>query len=152
MNRADAIKSILTEQVNSYRTLLGILQRERACLLHLNAQGVETLSKEKDTIVLKLRLLEEERIRLVRAFAKDYDIAEEAAFKKLSEIAAGDDSFHRLRLQLISLLQGITELNGFNRVLIVRSAGVVKNALNFLGSFGIAAPAAQKGALLSREA
>jgi flagellar biosynthesis/type III secretory pathway chaperone len=151
MTTAETIRSILIEQVNGYRTLLDILQRERACLLRLNALEVETLSKEKDTIVLKLRLLEEERIRLVSAFVAEQAIAEEAIFTRLDEVT-GDDSFQRLRLQLISLLQGITELNGFNRILIERSASVVKNALNFLGSFGLAVPPSHKGALLSREA
>ncbi len=151
MNTAANIKAILVEQVEGYRELMKILQRERESLVHFNAKNVESLSKEKDTVVLKLRLLEEERIRLVGAFATDEAIAEEDAFRRLVE-QAGDDSFQRLRLQLISLLQGIMELNGFNRILIERSAAVVKNALNFLGSVGVAAPATGKGAMLSREA
>jgi len=151
MSTAEHIKTILTEQVVAYRGLLDILQRERESLIRFNTSDVEKLSKEKDTVVLKLRLLEEERIRLVRAYASGEAIPEEEAFRKLNE-TAGDDSFQRLRLQLISLLQSITELNGFNRILIERSAGVVKNALNFLSSFGVAAPQSNKGALLSREA
>jgi flagellar biosynthesis/type III secretory pathway chaperone len=148
---AEQIKSILSDQVSGYRTLLDVLQRERACLLRMNAAEVEDLSKEKDTIVLKLRLLEEERIRLVDAFAAQQNIDAKATFQRLAEVT-GDDAFQRLRLQLISLLQSITELNSFNRVLIERSAAVVKNALNFLGSCGLAVPASHKGALLSREA
>ena len=151
MNIIDQIKSILTEQVCGYRTLLDILQRERACLLHFDPRGAEALFKEKDTIVLKLKLLEEERIRLVRAFVADHAVPEESAFQKLSEIA-GDDSLQRLRLQLVSLLQSIMELNGFNRVLIERSSSIVKNALNFLGSIGITVPSKTSGTLLSREA
>jgi flagellar biosynthesis/type III secretory pathway chaperone len=151
MNNPDSIKSILTEQVAGYRTLLDILQRERASLLHFDPRGVEALSKEKDTIVMKLKLLEEERIRLVRALAAEHGIADKAVFSKLAEIT-GDDSFQRLRLQLISLLQSIMELNGFNRVLIERSAAVVKNALNFLGSIGVAVQTKNSGTLFSREA
>lgn len=151
MKTASAIKAILSEQVEGYRVLLDILQRERACLLRINAEEVETLSKEKDTIVLKLKLLEEERIRLVASFVAEQAIDDAAAFKRLTEIT-GDDSYQRLRLQLISLLQSISELNNFNRVLIERSASIVKNALTFLGSFGLATPASSKGALLSREA
>jgi flagellar biosynthesis/type III secretory pathway chaperone len=148
MTIAENIKAILTEQVSGYRSLLDILQRERESLIHFSAQSVEVLSKEKDTVVLKLRLLEEERIRLVSVYAAGEAIAEQDAFKRLHE-QAGDDSFQRLRLQLISLLQSITELNGFNRILIEHSVGVVKNALNFLSSVGVTA-ASGKGALLSR--
>jgi len=151
MSTAELIKSILTEQVSGYRTLLDILQREREYLLHFNAPGVEALSKEKDTVVLKLKLLEEERIRLVRCFVAEHAVDEQAAFQTLTEVS-GDDSFQRLRLQLISLLQGITELNGFNRVLIERSVSVVKNALSFLGSMGVTVQSQKAGSLLSREA
>ncbi len=150
MKTIDKIHSILSEQVIGYRSLMETLRRERECLVNFNPDAVETLSKEKDTIVLKLRLLEEERIRLVRAFAAEQAIPEDSAMQKLTELS-GDDRFQRLRLQLISLLQSIMELNDFNRVLIERSANVVRNALNFLGSFGIGAPVANKGSLLSRE-
>jgi flagellar biosynthesis/type III secretory pathway chaperone len=150
MNASENIKAILMEQVLGYKTLLDTLQRERQYLMHINPNGVEALSKEKDTIVLKLKLLEEERIRLVRIFAANHAIAEETAFKKLSEVT-GDDAFQRLRLQLISLIQSIMEFNDFNRILIERSSAVIKNALNFLGSAGINVNA-NKGSLISREA
>jgi flagellar biosynthesis/type III secretory pathway chaperone len=151
MSTVESIKSILSEQVIGYRTLLEVLRRERECLIHFDPAGVETLSKEKDTVVLKLRLLEEERIRLVRSFAADHATAEQTALQKLIEVS-GDDSFQQLRLQLISLLQGIMELNEFNRVLIERSSGVVKNALSFLSSLGVNLNAGKKGSLVSREA
>jgi len=147
----DAIRAILSEQVCGYRLLLDVLQRERASLLRFDPQGVESLSKEKDTIVLKLKLLEEERIRLVSAFAVEHAVENGDLLGKLSELS-GNDSFQRLRSQLISLLQSITELNSFNRVLIERSSSVVKNALNFLGSFGRTIAPGHKGALLSKEA
>ncbi len=150
MSTAESIKSILTDQVNGYRTLLDILQRERGHLIRFNALEVESLSKEKDTAVLKLKLLEEERVRLVRSFVAERNIDERDAFRTLTGIT-DDDSFQRLRLQLISLLQSIMELNGFNRILIERSAAVVKDAINFLGSFGFDT-ASRRGALVSREA
>ncbi|HTF99165.1 MAG TPA: flagellar protein FlgN [Nitrospirota bacterium] len=150
MSSAETIKSILSEQVSGYRTLLDILQRERACLLQFNPSGIETLSKEKDTAVMKLKLLEEERVRLVGTFVRENGIAATDAFRCLSE-STGDDVFQRLRLQLISLLQSIMELNSFNRLLIERSAAVVKNALNFLITCGVAVSGSKAGALLSRE-
>ena len=148
---AEHIKSILSEQVSGYKMLLDILRRERESLVYFDPAGVETLSKEKDTIVLKLKLLEEERIRLVHAFATDHAIADQFTLQKLTELT-GDDTFQRLRLQLISLLQGIMEMNEFNRFLIVRSSGMVKNALAFLGSIGVNLNSSNRGAIYSREA
>ncbi len=150
MRTAESIRSILTEQVNGYRALLDILQRERECLLHFNALKVETLSKEKDTVVLKLKLLEEERIRLVKSFVAEHAVDEQVVFQTLSKVT-GDDSFQQLRIQLISLLQSITELNGFNRILIERSVTVVKNALSFLGSIGVTVQSSKSGSRLTRE-
>ncbi|NTW58381.1 MAG: flagellar protein FlgN [Nitrospirae bacterium] len=151
MNIEQGIKNILSEQVSGYRTLLDVLRKEREYLFHFNAPGVETLSKEKDTIVLQLRLLEEERVRLIRAFAADHQLGEDISLQRVSEIT-GDDGFQKLRSQLVSLLQGITEFNDFNRVLIERSSGVVKNALHFLGSIGANLDSKSSGTLLSREA
>lgn len=151
MGTAESIKSILSEQVSGYRSLLDVLRRERESLVRIDADGVEVLSKEKDTLVLKLRLLEEERIRLVRIFARDHAIAETGALQKIAEIT-GDQSFHQLRLQLISLLQGVVELNEFNKVLIERSSAAVKNALHVLGSFGMNLPGKSSGRIVSREA
>ena len=150
MSLTNSIKSILAEQVTGYRTLLAVLQKERECLVHVDPSGVESLSKEKDTIVLKLKLLEDERIRLVRAFARDRSIDESSALEALTKVT-GDRDFQSLRLQLISLLQGIMELNEFNRVLIERSSAVIRNALNFLGSLGVNLHGASSGALLSKE-
>jgi flagellar biosynthesis/type III secretory pathway chaperone len=151
MSVEQSIKNILSEQVAGYRTLMEVLRREREYLVHFNAPGVEALSKEKDTVVLQLRLLEEERIRLVHAFAIDRDLAEGLSLQRLAEIT-GDETFQKLRLQLISLLQGIVELNEFNRVLIERSSGVVKNALQFLSSLGVSPGAMSTGTRISREA
>src|SRR5512135_2041284 len=110
-----AITRILNEQVNGYKLLVELLQKERTCLLDLNAHGVEELSREKDTLVMKLRLLEEERIRLVRKhFSGDVSL------RKLWE-ETGDDSLMDMRSKLLSLVQSIEELNEFNRLLIGRS-------------------------------
>lgn len=151
MSTLESIKAILSEQVNTYRSLQGVLQRERECLVHFNAPGVETLSKEKDTIVLKLRLLEEERISLVQAYCREQNLEGTLVLQQLSE-RTGDESFQKLRLQLLSLLQAIVELNEFNRVLIERSSGVVKSALGFLSALGTDFSAKTRGALVSKEA
>jgi len=151
MSTVENVKSILNEQVGAYRILLDVLQRERESLVHFNAPEVEALSKEKDTIVLKLRLLEEERCRLIKMFASENHIAENVSLLRLTELT-GDQAFQRLRLQLVSLLQGIVEMNEFNRVLIERSSSMIRNALNFLGSFGVNHQSSNTGSLFSREA
>jgi flagellar biosynthesis/type III secretory pathway chaperone len=149
-NTPDRIKSILTEQINGYRTLLEVLQREREYLVHLNPEGVETLAKEKDTIMLKLRLLEDERLRLVRAFAKETGVKGELTLKRLHEVT-GDAAFSKLRSQMVSLVQAISEFNEFNKILIERSANFVRRTLGFLDSFGLSSARKKTGSVISRE-
>ncbi len=151
MSTADRIKKILGEQIETYRTLLEVLQQERACLVHFNPEGVETLAKGKDTIMLKLRLLEEERIRLVQAFAHEQGITEEMTLKKLSDVT-GDADYSKLRSQMLSLIQAISEFNEFNKILIERSVNFVRRSLAFLDSIGLSADRKKTGAVLSREA
>jgi flagellar biosynthesis/type III secretory pathway chaperone len=150
MKTVASIKSVLLEQIGGYRMLLEVLQRERECLISFNSAGVETISKEKDTIVLRLRLLEEERTRLVIKFTAENGIKGDLSLQKFYELT-GDVSFKTLRLQLISLLQGIAELNDFNRILIERSMNFIKNATGFLDVFGLNLNSKDTGAILSKE-
>jgi flagellar biosynthesis/type III secretory pathway chaperone len=150
MRITESIKNILTEQINNYRVLLELLQRERECLINLDADEVENLSKEKDTIVLKLRLLEEERIRLIKKYSADNAMKESVSLQELSRLTA-DKDFQLIRSQLISLLQGIRELNEFNMVLIERSLSVVRHSVGFLESFGLQINQINTGVIFSKE-
>jgi hypothetical protein len=48
----EAIKKILNEQVQGCRLLLELLQREKICLVNLQMDEIEALTKEKDILVL----------------------------------------------------------------------------------------------------
>lgn len=136
MNTAENIKAILIQQINGYRMLMDSLRKEKECLISLNTSEIENITKEKDTITLRIRLLEEERIRLTSRFMSENRIESDMSIQKLAEIT-GDDSFNSIRLQMISLLQSITELNEFNRILIDRSMNYIKGAIGMLGALGM---------------
>ncbi len=145
MKQEENIKNILKEQMSGYKSLLELLQKERICLVDLNAECIDEVSKAKDTLIFKLRLLETERIRLIKEFA-----GEQVSLQKLSEMA-GDATFLDIRSKLISLLQSIEEMNEFNRVLIDRSLNYIINNANFFGLLGINSGRPSKGSLLSGE-
>jgi len=150
MRTLDNIKNLLLEQINSYRLLLDLLQRERESLVNLDAGEVEAISKEKDTIVIRLRLIEEERIRLVGKFLAEKHLAGNLSLQRIVEIT-GDETLKMLRLQLVSLLQSIEELNAFNMVLIGRSLNFIKHSMAFLESFGLDIDQLNTGTIFSRE-
>ena len=149
MTSVQAIMSILKEQLDSYRTLLDLLHRERECLINIDAEKVEELSKEKDTIVMRLRLLEEERIRLAKKIAEDYGIAGDITLHDLW-VLTKDDTFVAMRSQMLSLLQSIEEMNEFNRILTDRSISYIRTTANFFRLFA-SDNAKTKGTLLSME-
>ncbi|MBV6340525.1 flagellar protein FlgN [Candidatus Magnetobacterium casense] len=174
MKTTDALKKILNEQVIGYKALFELLQVERQSLVDFNEQSVERLSKEKDTLVLKLRLLEDERVRLMRKYSLEAskeakarqvqagtndgnnqqvytNIKADISLKELAEIT-GDSVFLDIRSKLRSLLQGIEELNDYNKILIERSINYLKNNLNFLRTLGINPNVVRKGFFITKEA
>ncbi len=145
-----AVESILKEQVNTYRALHDLLGRERKCLLNIDAEKLEEISKEKDTIVMRLRLLEEERRRLVAEIAGDRGVSADINLRELAGIT-GNNVFSELRSTLLSLLQGIEEMNRFNSILIDRSITYIRTNMNFLRPFTKEDVPLTSGTLLSKE-
>jgi flagellar biosynthesis/type III secretory pathway chaperone len=153
MNPMSPLKAILLEQEKCCKALVGLLQRERTHLIEFDVPAVEELTKEKDTLLLRLRLLEEERLRLTSALVASGAVPSEAGatLRGLCE-QTGDTELAGIRLKLVSLVQSIEDLNGFNRHLIDRSLNSVRTATGFFQTFGGRRPGpAESGTLLSRE-
>ncbi len=150
MTSDKAILSILKEQITAYKILLDLLNREKVSLVDINAEKVEEISKEKDTVVMRLRLLEEERVRLINKYAGDHGLPSNL---NLEEIAnhTGDLTFSVLRSQMLSLLQSIEEMNKFNSILINRSLKYIRTTTNFFNSFTTQHIPQTTGVLLSKE-
>lgn len=149
MTSEKAIISILNEQVNTYKVLLDLLKKERIYLVEIDAEKIEAISKEKDTVVMKLRLLEEERIRLIQRIADEHG----TGTMNLEELArfTGDKTFLELRAKLKELLQHVDELNKFNGILISRSIQYLKTNNNFFSSFITGHGSQATGVLMSKE-
>ena len=150
MTSDKAILNILEEQLRSYKIFHDLLIKERECLVKINPEMVEEISKEKDTVIMRLRLLEEERQRLVRKFADEHTIDGEVNLKVVGRIT-GNERFNTVRSQLLSLLQSIAEINKFNSILIDRSIHYLKMTSNFIGSFSNQDITKTSGVMLSKE-
>ena len=145
-----AVISILKEQINTYKILLDLLKKERASLVEFDAEKVEEISKEKDTVVMRLRLLEEERVRLIKKFAEDNSLSFNLNLEGMAK-HTGDTTFSVLRSQMLSLLQSIDEMNKFNSILIDRSIKYLRTTTNFFNSFTTQHTPQTTGVLLSKE-
>ncbi|MBF0556195.1 MAG: flagellar protein FlgN [Nitrospirae bacterium] len=160
MKTANDIKKVLSLQIEGYKALFELLKRERENLVDFNEQGVETLAKEKYTQTLKLRLLEEERLRLMKKFVTEINslppknggkVSADMSINTLADIT-GDTDFNGIRTMLKSLLQSIDELNEFNKVLIDRSLKYIRHNINFLNLHGVNPTVGKTGVFLAREA
>lgn len=152
MKSLGALKIILMEQEKCCKALVGLLQKERAYLIDFEVGGIEELTKGKDTLLLRLRLLEEERLRLTAVFAAaPGGPPADVTLRGLVD-RTGDAELAGIRLKLVSLAQSIDDLNSFNRHLIDRSLGSIRCATGFFQAFGGSRPEpSASGALVSRE-
>lgn len=152
MKSLGALKNILMEQEKCCKALVDLLQKERAYLIDFEVGGIEELAKGKDTLLFRLRLLEEERLRLTAALAAvPGGPPADVTLRGLAD-RTGDAELAGIRLKLVSLAQSIEDLNDFNRHLIDRSLGSVRCATGFFQAFGGSLPERSGcGALVSRE-
>lgn len=141
---------ILKEQINGYKSLHEVLKKEKICLVNIDPDEVTEISKVKDTIVMRLRLLEEERVRLIKAYVGDNDIQGDVDLKELERLT-GNTIFSSLRSQLLSLLQTIDDMNKFNSILIDRSINHIKTTSSFINSYSRENIKNTTGVLLSKE-
>jgi flagellar biosynthesis/type III secretory pathway chaperone len=133
MNRLEPLTNILNQQVLSYEQLYELLKKEKACLVRYDCEGFEQLAKEKDCLIIQLNLLEEERARLVDKFFVDNGILGDRNITRLWEIS-GDSMLMSIKYRLLSLMQGIEELNNLNRVLIHKSLNHLSASSGFFNA------------------
>ena len=150
MTSETAIENILEEQVNTYKVLHDLLKKERTSLVNIEAEKLEEISKEKDTVIMRLRLLEEERQRLTKKFAEENNFIGELSLQELGTLT-GNNVFMELRSRLLSLLQSIEEMNKFNSTLIDRSLNYIKTSTSFITTLTKEETTQATGVLLSKE-
>jgi flagellar biosynthesis/type III secretory pathway chaperone len=150
MTSDKAIISILQEQIKTYKVFHDLLNRERVCLVKIDSEKVDEILKVKDTVIMKLRLLEEERQRLIKQYAEDNGFEIDINLDKLGQLT-GNSAFHEMRSQLLSLLQSIEEMNRGNSILIDRSLNHIKTTANFFNLFKKEPNTNSTGVLLSKE-
>lgn len=131
MEKNILLVNILNDLIKYYTLLYELLKKEKIYILNIDVDRIIEITKEKDTLLLKLRLLEDEKKRLISKLVKD-----EIAINKILECKKNrfiSDSF----LKLTSLIQDIKKLSAVNRILISRSLGYINNISNFFNKAGI---------------
>ncbi|RMG04208.1 MAG: flagellar protein FlgN [Nitrospirae bacterium] len=134
MRDNDQLVGILEEEVSGYAELLDLLRKEKEAIISFNPVAIEEMAKRKDALLLKLRILDEERRRLLdERFKNSHEEPDLMTLYRETK----DDRLPDLRGRLRSLLEGVQELNELNRIMIDRATVHVRMSSRFFQTFGV---------------
>jgi flagellar biosynthesis/type III secretory pathway chaperone len=128
---------LLDDIVSLYRSMLILYHEERQALLDFDLDGISTSAKKKENLVLKIKILEEQRHRTIDAIAAALGL--DATDLTISRLADKVDIRQAYKLsalgdKLSETVNEIKDVHRSNRSLITHSQGLVTHALAFLGS------------------
>jgi flagellar biosynthesis/type III secretory pathway chaperone len=124
---------MLEEQITLYRHLLEVVRKEKEILVSANLDELNETNRTKEAMLLKIRAIETERIKVASAISGALGLDPENP--RLMEIAKylNDTDADRLRnihsvLEL--LLRRVKDFNGQNEVLVQSALENVTGAMN----------------------
>jgi flagellar biosynthesis/type III secretory pathway chaperone len=134
---------LLEQETDLYRALLAAVDDEKRAVIASNLGQLNETTKIKENLLLKLRILDEQRSHLLRELAEVLgEPRESLSLKKLSQMV---ETPHALRLEgcrtrLISLIANIQAANHRNRDLFSHSLELVKGSMNLLNNLMASSP------------
>ncbi len=133
----DKLLVLLAGETEVLRCLLSVMQKEKGVMVESDLDGLNTLSKEKEILLLKIRIFEEQRLKIIKSLA-DFtgNESEKLTLNKLAQIVKEPYSsrFENEHSRFSSLLQTIQEVNQGNMYLMNHSLGVVRSSLKLIGN------------------
>ena len=126
---------LLEHATELYQSLFDVVQQEKEAVVGLNLQQLNQVCKAKDNLLLKLRILEEQREQLMDKLALDLDCSpQEISLTRLSqwveEPYAG--MLRERSTHLLSLIQTLQEANQQNKYLLLHSLELIRGSYNLL--------------------
>lgn len=158
----DQFLGVLEGEAALYGSLLLILQREKEAVIGSALKDLNEISKEKENILLKIRILEEQRLRILQRLADALGYSSQGlTLTKLSQLV-NEPYSNRLRAchsNFLALIQSIREINHSNRALLTHSLELVRGSLSLMDTLmasnpvyyrtGMVQSAARSGRVLS---
>jgi flagellar biosynthesis/type III secretory pathway chaperone len=134
----------LLEQVAElYQSLLDVMGKERNAVINTDLCMLNEAAKVKDNLLLKLRILEEQRVHLLGELADHLQQSrEELTLTKLSQLV---EKPHAIRLKgcrsrLLTAIKKVQEANEHNRSLFSHSLELIKGSVNLLNNLMTSSP------------
>lgn len=140
MSREESIKSLLDvlhEEIVLYRSLVDLLTEEQTALMAADIEALEEIEKKKETMGLRIRLLEESRQGLSDDLQRIVPLP--VGEVTLTAIIAASEGMTRHRLrecqsELRGLFNTVSSLVKLNERLVGRSLAFLRGAVSIMGS------------------
>lgn len=139
----DQFLGVLEGEADLYGSLLQILQREKEAVIGSALDELNETSKEKENILLKIRILEEQRLRILDRLANSLGYSpQDLTLTKLSQLV-NEPYSKRLKdchSNFLALIQSIKEVNKSNRALLMHSLDLVRGSLSLMDTLMVSNP------------
>jgi len=131
----DSLIQNLTQEVELLRSLREALEREKEILLRSDVRELTDHNGKKETLVLKIRMLDEIRRNALRKLAREWGEREDAPLAVLASHAdpSRREALLACREAAASLAASVRDRNEANREMIGLSLRHVQGAIDFLG-------------------
>ena len=123
---------LLEEELTLHKELLANVTSERDILRRFAVRELEENSKSKETLILKIRLMEEARRNLTAQLARSLNEEEDLPLSRIvvSAPQPWKKRLEELRTELMDVMGQIQELNSRNRSLALYATGTMTHLLS----------------------
>ena len=133
----EKLLGLLEHATDLYQSLFAVVQLEKDAVIGLNLQQLNQACKTKDNLLLKLRIIEEQREQLMDNLASELGRSpQEISLTQLSQWVE-EPYAGRLRAcstELLSLIQTLQEANQQNKDLLSHSLELIQGSYNLLNN------------------
>ena len=126
---------LLEDETDFYRSLLLVVQKENRAVVDLKLKELNEAGKEKENLLLKIQILEEQRQRRLEKVADSIGCPlQRLTLSRLSQLSKEPYStrLKDCRSNLLALTQSIQEVNNSNKSLVMHSLKLVGSSLSLL--------------------
>ena len=128
---------LLEHQTDLYQDLLTLIEKEKQAVIATDLAGLNETAKVKDNLLLKIRILDEQREHLLRKLADELEHpVQELTLTRLSQLVEAPQAnrLKRLRSAFSSIIAKIQQANDRNRTLFSHSLELVRSSVNLLNN------------------
>lgn len=133
----DKLIGLLAHATRLYESLLRIVQTEKDAVVGLNLKQLNEACKAKDNLLLKLRILEEQRQQVMHRLADELGVS--SGGLTLTQLSQQVDESHARRLlehsqDLLALIRTLQDATQQNKLLMSHSAQLIKGSCDLLNN------------------